>query len=42
MNFIKSFCDNWYANCFTLITVVLSGIISLAISALYYHKRQSK
>ena len=38
MNFIKWFCDNWYANCFTLITVVLSGIISLAISALYYRK----
>lgn len=38
MDFIKWFCDNWYANCFTLITVVFSGIISLAISAAYYHK----
>lgn len=38
MDFIKWFCDNWYANCFTIITVVLSGIISLAISAVYYRK----
>lgn len=38
MDFIKWFCNNWYANCFTIITVVLSGIISLAISAVYYRK----
>lgn len=38
MNFIEWFLSNWYANCFTLITVVLSGIISLIISAAYYHK----
>lgn len=38
MDFIKWFCDNWYANCFTIITVVFSGIISLAISAVYYRK----
>lgn len=38
MDFIKWFCNNWYANCFTIITVVFSGIISLAISAVYYRK----
>ena len=38
MNFIDWFVSNWYSNFFTLITVVLSGIISLVISALYYHK----
>ena len=38
MNFIDWFVSNWYSNFFTLRTVVLSGIISLVISALYYHK----
>lgn len=38
MDFIKWFWENWYSNCFTLITVILSGVISLAISAVYYHK----
>lgn len=38
MRFIDWFVSNWYSNFFTLITVVLSGIISLIISALYYQK----
>lgn len=38
MDFIKWFLDNWYANFFTIITVIFSGIISLAISAVYYRK----
>ena len=38
MNFEEWFNTNFYANCFTLITVVLSGIISLIISAAYYYK----
>lgn len=38
MNFIKWFTANWYTNMFTLFTVLLSGIISLVISAAYYHK----
>lgn len=32
------FDENWYSNCFTIITVVVSGMISLVISAVYYHK----
>lgn len=38
MSFEDWFNMNLYSNCFTLITVVLSGIISLIISAAYYHK----
>lgn len=38
MNFIDWFISNWYSNFFTLITVILSGVISLIISAIYYHK----
>ena len=38
MSFEEWFITNGYSNCFTLITVVLSGIISLVISAIYYHK----
>lgn len=38
MDFQQWFNDNWYSNCFTVMTVVASGIISLAISAVYYHK----
>lgn len=38
MSFIEWFLSNWYANCFTIITVVLSGLISLIISAVYYRK----
>lgn len=38
MGFIEWFMKNWYSNCFTLVTVVLSGIISLIISAVYYYK----
>ena len=30
------FCQNWYANCFTIATVVASGLISWVISAIYY------
>ena len=36
--FIKWFLENWNANIFTLFTVLLSGIISLIISAAYYRK----
>ena len=36
--FIKWFLNNWNANIFTLFTVLLSGIISLMISAAYYRK----
>lgn len=38
MSFEEWFNLNWYSNCFTVITVVLSGVISLVISAVYYHK----
>lgn len=38
MSFEEWFNTNLYSNSFTLITVVLSGIISLIISAAYYHK----
>mgnify|MGYP004465085921 FL=1 len=38
MNFQQWFNNNWYSNCFTIITVIVSGIISLVISATYYHK----
>lgn len=38
MNFIEWFTANWYTNMFTLSTVLLSGVISLVISAAYYHK----
>lgn len=38
MSFTEWFLSNWYANCFTIITVVLSGLISLIISAVYYRK----
>lgn len=38
MRFIDWFISNWYSNFFTLITVILSGVISLIISAIYYHK----
>ena len=38
MGFKEWFDTNWYSNCFTMITVVLSGIVSLIISAVYYHK----
>lgn len=38
MSFKEWFDTNWYSNCFTMITVVLSGIVSLIISAVYYHK----
>ena len=38
MSFIEWFLSNWYANYFTIITVVLSGLISLIISAVYYRK----
>ena len=38
MSFIEWFNTNIFSNCFTLITVILSGIISLIISAIYYHK----
>ena len=37
--FIKWFLENWNANIFTLFTVLLSGIISLIISAAYYRKK---
>lgn len=36
--FVKWFLNNWNANIFTLFTVLLSGIISLIISAAYYRK----
>lgn len=32
------FIQNWQSNMFTLFTVLLSGIVSLAISAAYYRK----
>ena len=38
MSFQQWFNNNWYSNCFTIITVIVSGIISLVISAAYYHK----
>ena len=38
MSYKEWFNTNLFSNCFTLITVVLSGIISLIISAAYYHK----
>lgn len=38
MSFKEWFAVNLYSNCFTLATVVLSGIVSLIISAVYYHK----
>ena len=38
MGFKEWFNTNIFSNCFTLITVILSGIISLIISAIYYHK----
>lgn len=38
MSLEEWFNTNLYSNCFTLITVVLSGILSLIISAAYYHK----
>ena len=38
MSFIEWFLSNWYANCFTIIIVVLSGRISLIKSAVYYRK----
>lgn len=38
MSFIEWFNTNIFSNCFTLITVILSGIISLIISAVFYHK----
>lgn len=38
MNFIEWFTENWYTNMFTLFTVLLSGIISLVISAAYYYR----
>ena len=38
MSFKEWFDTNRYSNCFTMITVVLSGIVSLIISAVYYHK----
>ena len=38
MTFEEWFSTNLYSNSFTLITVVLSGVISLIISAVYYHK----
>lgn len=37
MTFQQWFDNNWYSNCFTIITVIVSGIISLVISAAYYH-----
>ena len=38
MSFKEWFLLNWYANCFTIITVILSGLISLIISAIFYYK----
>lgn len=38
MEFWEWFCENLYSNCFTVITVIFSGIISWVISAIYYHK----
>ena len=38
MTFQQWFDNEWYSNCFTIITVIVSGIISLVISAAYYHK----
>lgn len=38
MDFIEWFTVNLYTNMFTLFTVLLSGVISLVISAIYYHK----
>lgn len=38
MSLKEWFNTNLFSNCFTLITVALSGIISLIISAAYYHK----
>lgn len=38
MNFAAWFQDNIYTNIFTIITVVISGLVSLAISAKYYKK----
>lgn len=38
MSFEEWFYSNFYINCFTMITIMLSGIISLIISAYYYYK----
>lgn len=38
MGFWKWFSEDLYSNCFTLLTVLLSGVISWMISAVYYHK----
>ena len=37
MGFVEWFDKNIYANVFTLVTVILSGLISWVISACYYH-----
>lgn len=37
MGFIKWFMENLYSNCFTIVTVIVSGLISWIISATYYH-----
>lgn len=36
MTFQEWFCQNWYANWFTIGTVIASGLISWIISAIYY------
>lgn len=37
MGFMKWFMENIYSNCFTIVTVIVSGLISWIISAVYYH-----
>lgn len=37
MGFTKWFMENLYSNCFTIATVIVSGLISWIISAIYYH-----
>lgn len=37
MGFIKWFMENLYTNCFTIVTVIVSGLISWMISAAYFH-----
>lgn len=37
MGFMKWFMENLYSNCFTIVTVIISGLISWIISAIYYH-----
>ena len=37
MRFTEWFMENLYSNCFTIATVIVSGLISWIISAIYFH-----